>query len=74
MFDGMRKTDTSLLRAAFTSTPILQTVVKNREGKTIIVTEPLDSFIVAISKPHTEVYDERISFDIIKIDGELAIA
>ena len=74
MFDGMRKTDTILIRAAFSTAPILQTVVKNREGKTIVITEPLDSFIVAISKPHTEVYDERISFDVIRIDGELAIA
>ena len=74
MFDGMRKMDTGMLRAAFTSTPILQTVVKNKEGKTVVLTEPLDSFIVAISQPHTEVYDERIIFDMIKIDGDLAIA
>ena len=74
MFDGMRRTDTGMLRAAFTSAPILQTVVKNKEGKTVLLTEPLDSFIVAISQPHTEVYDERITFDMIKIDGDLAIA
>ena len=74
LFDGMRKTDTTLIRAAFSSAPILQTVVKNKEGKTVVLTEPLDSFLVSVSKPHTEVYDEKISFDIIKIDGELAIA
>jgi hypothetical protein len=74
MFDGMRKTDTALIRAAFSSAPILQTVVKSNEGKTLVLTEPLDSFLVSISKPHKDVYDERISFDIIKIDGELAIA
>src|SRR5215208_2763172 len=74
MFDGMKKTDTALIRAAFSSSPVLQTVLKNKEGKTVIVTEPLDSFIVSISRPHTEVYDERISFDVIRIDGDLAIA
>jgi hypothetical protein len=38
-----------------------------------VETEPLDSFLVAISKPHTEVYDERITFGAVKIDGELAM-
>ena len=74
LFDGMRKTDTSLIRTAFTDAPILQTVVKNKEGKTILLTEPLDSFMVAMGKPHKEIYDERIVFDVIKIDGELAVA
>lgn len=73
LFDGMRKTDTSLIKSAFTDAPILQTVVKNKEGKIILLTEPLDSFLVAISKPHKDVYDERIVFDMIKIDAELAI-
>lgn len=35
--------------------------------------EPLDSFLVAVSKPHAKVYDERITFDVIKIDGEFAM-
>ena len=72
LFDGMRKTDTSLMRNAFTDAPFLQTVIKNKEGKTVLLTEPLDSFMVAIGKPHKEIYDERIVFDMIKIDGELA--
>jgi len=29
--------------------------------------------LVAIAKPHTEAYDERITFDLVKIDGELAM-
>ena len=74
LFDGMRKTDTSLMRTTFTDAPILQTVVRNKEGKTILLTEPLDSFMVAMGKPHKEIYDERIVFDVIKIDGELAVA
>ena len=60
LFDGMRKTDTSLMRNAFTDAPFLQTVIKNKEGKTVLLTEPLDSFMVAIGKPHKEIYDERI--------------
>lgn len=74
LFDGMKKSDTALIKSAFSNEPILQTVVKNREGKTLVMTEPLDSFLVAISRPHTEIYDERIVFDAVKIDADLALA
>ena len=73
LFDGMKKTDTGMIRAAFHSAPVLQTIVKNREGKTIILTEVLDSFLISVARPHSEIYDERISFDVIRIDGDLAI-
>jgi hypothetical protein len=73
LFEGMKKGDTALLRSAFTSQPVMQTIVKNKEGKTEVITEPLDSFIVSVGRPHSVVYDERISFDLIRIDGDLAI-
>lgn len=72
LFEGMKKSDTSLIRAAFSSGAVLQTVVKNKEGKVLVETELLDSFLAAVARPHTEVYDERITFDMIKIDGELS--
>ncbi len=74
LFQGMKTSDTSLLRSAFSPSAIMQTVVKNKEGKVVIHSEPVDSFVAFIAKPHKEVYDERISFSIVKIDGELAIA
>lgn len=73
LFEGMKKADTALLRSAFASQPVMQTIVKNKEGKTIVITEPLDSFIVSVGRPHSVVYDERISIDLIRIDGDLAI-
>jgi hypothetical protein len=73
LFEGMKKSDTALIRSAFSISPILQTVLKNKEGKVAVETEPLDSFLVAIATPHAQTYDERITFDVIKIDGELAI-
>ena len=73
LFEGMKKGDTALIRKQFYSASMLQTVVKNREGKTVVLTEPLDSFLVAIGHPHQEVYDERISFDLIRIDADLAM-
>ncbi|MFL5740756.1 MAG: nuclear transport factor 2 family protein [Flavisolibacter sp.] len=73
LFQGMKSSDTALIRAAFSSSPILQTIVTNKEGKTVVENEPLDSFIHFISLPHTQTYDERIRFDVVKIDADLAM-
>jgi hypothetical protein len=73
LFAAMKKGDTAGIRNVFYATPLLQTVVKNQSGKTVILTEPLDSFLAAVGQPHKEVYDERINFDIIKIDADLAM-
>jgi hypothetical protein len=74
LFDGMRKSDTVLLASAFAPNAIMQTVIKTKDGSTTVRTEELKNFISFVGKPHTEVYDERISFDAIKIDGDLAVA
>ena len=60
MFEGMRKSDSSMIRSTFSDRGILQTIAKTKDGNTIIRSEPLDTFLVAVTKPHTEVYDERI--------------
>jgi hypothetical protein len=74
LFEGMRKSDTALLRSAFSDGAIMQSVNKNHEGIIMIESEPLDSFIYLVAKPHSLIYDERISFDVIKVDQDLAIA
>jgi hypothetical protein len=74
LFEGMRKSDTSLLRSAFSEGAIMQSVNKNQDGVVTIQSEPLDSFIYFIAKPHSLLYDERITFDLIKVDNDLAVA
>ncbi|MGZ5287042.1 MAG: nuclear transport factor 2 family protein [Flavisolibacter sp.] len=74
MFEGMRQSDTAMLRSAFSDKAILQTIAKNKEGVTRILTDQVDSFIISISRPHKDIYDERIVFESIKIDNDLAIA
>ncbi len=74
MFDGMRKTDSSLIRSAFPPKAILQTIAKTKEGKVLVRSEPIDTFIMAVTRPHKEIYDERITFDLVKVDADLAIA
>jgi hypothetical protein len=73
LFEGMRKSDTAMIQSTFSSDPVLQTIRKNKDGKAWIEVEPLDSFLVVVSRPHAGIYDERITFDVVKIDGELAM-
>lgn len=74
MFDGMRKSDTTIMRSAFAPSVVLQTIAKNKEGKIEVRSENIDKFVEFIGQPHKEIYDERITFDLIKIDADLAFA
>jgi len=73
LFTGMRQSDTAAIRSVFGEAAQLQTLMKNKEGKLMVVTEPIDSFLVAIVRPHKEIYDERITVETLKIDGDLAM-
>ena len=73
LFLGMKKGDTALIRSTFSKNAVMQTIAKNKEGIVRVMTEPVDSFLASVGRPHTEVYDERIEFNTIKIDGELAM-
>lgn len=71
LFAGMKGGDSTLTRAAFAPTAIMQTIT-NKEGKVNIRTESVNDFIKFIGTPHQEKYDERIVFTKILIDGPLA--
>lgn len=68
----MKKTDTLLLKSSIAETALLQTVAQSKDGKVIIKNEMMSDFISFVAKPHAEVYDERIEFGSINIDGDLA--
>ena len=72
LFDGMRKSDSSMIRSAFAPTAVLQTVAKNKEGVVSVRTDAVNDFVQSVAKPHTDIYDERITFETIKIDADLA--
>jgi hypothetical protein len=72
LFDGMRKSDSSMIRAAFAPTAVLHTVAKNKEGVVSVRTDAVNDFVLSVTKPHTDIYDERITFEMIKIDADLA--
>lgn len=72
LFDGMRNSDTTMLKKAFAANHIMQTIVKTKDGKAMVRTESLANFIKSVGTPHSEKYDERIVFTKILIDDNLA--
>ena len=72
LFDGMRKSDAGMVRSSFADSAILQSIAKNKEGKTIILNENLDEFAKSVSGLKKGAADEQIVFESIKIDGPLA--
>jgi Putative lumazine-binding len=71
-FEGMKKSDTSLIKSTMMESIVFQTIAKNKEGETMVKTENVSAFLTSIATPRKEVADERITFETIKIDGNLA--
>ncbi len=72
LFDAMRKGDSTLLRAVLSKSMLLQSISNEKDGKTVLSTDNVDDLVKDIGTPHTEVYDERVVYSAIKIDGDLA--
>src|SRR5690606_31307494 len=72
LFEGMRTTDSVLVRKAFANKSMMQTIVNTKEGKVAIRTESVDQFVKSVGTSHPGIYDERINFTNIMIDGNLA--
>lgn len=73
LFEAMKTSDVELLKSTFADSAILQTITRNKEGKTIVQTDAVAAFAGSISKLPKGSADERIVFDVVKIDGPLAI-
>jgi hypothetical protein len=72
LFTGMKTADAALLKTCFADSMVLQTI--SRAGKLVVKNEDPAGFIDFISKEAPGNADERITFDVVKVDGPLAIA
>lgn len=72
MFDAMRKGDSTMLRSAFHKNIVFEGVANKKDGTVELETENPNDFIKAVGTPHKEIWDEQITFNDIKIDGDLA--
>jgi hypothetical protein len=73
LFTAMKTGDSVLLKTCFADKCILQTIIKNKEGITSVKDESLNEFSISVSSQPKGSLDEQIIFDMIKIDGPLAI-
>jgi hypothetical protein len=73
LFAAMKNGDSKSLLECFADTAILQTV-SNKNGNISIQTEDIKEFADFVSTQKQGDADERITFDLIKIDDALAIA
>lgn len=71
LFDGMRNGDSSQVSTTFSKGMILQSVGEQK-GTVEVRTEDPNDFLKAVGTPHPGTWDERITFDHILIDGNLA--
>ena len=72
MMDAMRKGDSTLLRSVLAKDMNLQSISSDGTGKVLMSNKTADGLVAQIATPHADVYDERIVFGDIKIDGPLA--
>jgi len=73
LFEAMKSSDGAKLQTAFADSAVLQTIFQTKEGKVVIKNELVKDFAESIGKLEKGVADERIQFDVIRIDGPLAI-
>jgi len=74
LFDAMRNADAAALQDAFSDSAVLQTIVNTKDGKTVVRNEVVKDFADFVGKTTKGDADERITFDLIRIDDNMAIA
>lgn len=72
LFDGMRKGDSAMVRAAFHPEAVLQTTAV-RNGQTSVGKLGVENFVRSVGTPRPEALDERIWNEKVFIDGPLAV-
>ncbi len=71
LFQGMRRGDSAMVSSTFSKGIVMQTVADDK-GKIEVKSSDPSGFLKFVGTPHKEVYDERITFDRIQVDGDLA--
>lgn len=73
LFSAMKNSDSDALRSAFTDSAILQTIYNDKEGKIAVANYPVAEFAKAIAHLPNGAADERVQFDVVRVEGPLGI-
>ncbi len=74
MFLAMKNADAAMLKSTFADSMVLQTISTGKEGKIKVWNEAPEDFAAFLAREQPGNLDERITFDVVKTDGPLAIA
>ncbi len=72
LFTAMKNADSALLVSSFADSAILQTII-DKNGKVEVKTEAVADFAAQVAKMEKNILDEIIQFDVVRIDGALAM-
>ena len=72
LFNSMKDSNEIGILSCFTSTATMQSVAMDKEGSPTIKTNEVSAFASNIGKLPKGAADERITFDVIRIDGAMA--
>ena len=72
MFTAMKTSDTTLLKTCFSPTAVFQTI-GSKDNQVLVKDELVRDFINSIGKQPAGALDERIVFETVKTDKDLAI-
>ncbi|MCK9403371.1 MAG: nuclear transport factor 2 family protein [Chitinophagaceae bacterium] len=73
LFTAMKNGDGATTLLCFTDSAVLQTIARNKEGETIVKNEKVADFATLVGTMPKNLADERIQFEVIKVDGPLAV-
>lgn len=71
-FDGMRRGDSTLVRRTLAPGAVFHGLGGKPGQAATLETERISSFLKAVGTPHPEVWDERVQFERVLIDANLA--
>ncbi len=74
LFSAMRDTNAKGVMNCFTDSAVMQTIVRDAKGEILVKNEKLAEFAMIVGSMPKGAADERISFDMVKVDGALASA
>lgn len=70
----MRSADEQAVLNCFAENATMQSIVKDKDGKNATKSDGVAGFAAFVGKQTKDAADERIVFETIKIDGDLALA
>lgn len=73
LFTAMQNADGAGVMASFADSAVMQTIGRGKDGAILVRTDKVADFGKQIASAPKNALDERITFDLIKVDGPLAI-